>query len=147
VRDGHKIDFAHIDGDHRPKGVAQDINDVLSCPAFDGVMLLHDVMNQGVRDGLNLVKFEDYPDVVYVDYNFVPGYMSKRRGRNFRAMWGGIALVLVDRSHQSAIREEMVSSGIRQDRFYDPHRMYRPFSDVRQFRRKWADRIRRKNPF
>jgi hypothetical protein len=146
VRDGETIDFAHVDGDHRPQGVAQDINDILSCPAFDGVMVLHDVMNQGVRDGLDLVKFEDYPDVVFVDYDFVRGYMSKRRGRNHLAMWGGIALVIVDRSHQFKIREEMVSSGIRQNRFYDAHRLYRPFSDARQLVRRSADWIRRRRP-
>jgi hypothetical protein len=143
VRDGQTIDFAHVDGDHRPHGVAQDVNDILSCPAFDGVMLLHDVMNQGVRDGLDLVKFEEYPDVVYVDYDFVRGFMSKRRGRNHLAMWGGIGLVIVDRSHQFKVREEMVSSGIRQNRFYDAHRLYRPFSDMRHFARRSSDWVRR----
>jgi len=143
VRDGGTIDFAHVDGDHRPEGVAQDINDILRCPAFDGVMLLHDVMNQGVRDGLDLVKFEQYPDVVYVDYDFVPGYASRRRGRNFLAMWGGIGLVVVDRSHQFKIRDGMASSGIRQDRFYQSHRLYRPFSDARHLLQRSTDWVKR----
>jgi Methyltransferase domain len=146
IGDGQVIDFAHVDGDHRPKGVAQDINDILSCPAFDGVMVMHDVMNQGVRDGLDMVKFEDYPDVVYVDYDFVRGYMSKKRGRNHLAMWGGIGLVIVDRSHQFKIREEYVSAGIRQDRFYDAHRLYRPLSDARQFVRRSGNWVRRRRP-
>jgi hypothetical protein len=144
VDDGATIDFAHVDGDHRPEGVAQDINDILSCPAFDGVMLLHDVMNQGVRDGLDLVRFEQYPDVAYVDYDFVPGYASRRRGRNFLAMWGGIGLVIVDRSRQFEIRDGMASSGIRQDRFYPSHRLYRPFSDARHLVLRSTDWLKRR---
>jgi hypothetical protein len=153
VRDGATIDFAHVDGDHTPAGVAQDITDILRCPAFDGVMVLHDVMNQSVRDGLDLVGFERFPDVVYVDYDFVPGHMTRARDRSYRELWGGIGLVLVDRSHQFRVREKMVSSGIRQDRFYSTHRLLRPLSDAsalpfraRRVAARWKARGRRLLP-
>lgn len=131
VCDGATIDFAHVDGDHTSAGAAQDITDLISCPAFDGVMLIHDVANQDVRDGLDLVRFERFPDVIYVDYNFVPGRMTKRRGEGeFCQLWGGIGLVIVDRSHQFKPSDDMASRGIRQDRYFDLNRLIRPISNV-----------------
>jgi Methyltransferase domain len=131
VCDGAIIDFAHVDGDHSSTGVARDITDLLRCPTFDGVMLLHDVANQSVRDGLDRVDFERFPDVVYVDYDFIPGHMTKRRGDGaFRELWGGFGLVIVDRSHQFRPRGGTVSHGIRQDRFYNLNRLMRLLSNV-----------------
>jgi Methyltransferase domain len=157
VSDGATVDFAHVDGDHSSVGVAQDITDLLSCPAFDGVMLLHDVANQDVRDGLDLVGFERFPDVVYVDYDFVPGRMQRRRNGvsgsvegAFRELWGGIGLVIVDRSHQFRPRDGTVSRGIRQDRYYDFNRLMRPLSDFGRIpiraRRYFAGHVTRKLP-
>lgn len=117
--DGTVIDFAHIDGDHTAAGAACDITDIISCPAFDGVMLIHDTANQDVRSGLDLVHFESFPDVAYVDYDFVPGRVTKRRDAPESGQrWGGLGLVVVDRSQQFRPHDDWVSHGIRQDRFY-----------------------------
>jgi len=142
VRDGATIDFAHVDGDHSSAGAAQDVTDLLQCSAFNGVMLLHDVANQGVRDGLDMVRFERFPDVVYVDYDFVPGHMTKRRGDPaFRSLWGGIGMVIVDRSHQFKPMDGTVSRGIRQDRFYNINRLMRPLSAVGRIPVRFEDRL------
>jgi Methyltransferase domain len=149
VRRGATIDFVHIDGDHSSAGVAQDITDLLSCPAFDGVMLLHDVANQSVRDGLDRVGFERFPDVVSVDYDFIPGHMTKRRDETFRQLWGGLGLVIVDRSHQFRPRDGTVSNGIRQDRFYNINRLMRLLSNVGRMSmraRRFARRLIRSQP-
>jgi hypothetical protein len=114
-------------------------------------MLLHDVANQSVRDSLDLVGFERFPDVVYVDYDFVPGHMTKRRGDDaFRELWGGFGLVIVDRSHQFKPRDGTVSHGIRQDRFYNINRLMRLLSNLGRMpmrARRFAGRLIRSQPF
>jgi hypothetical protein len=119
VNGGMTIDFAHVDGDHTAAGAARDITDLLGCPAFDGIMLIHDTANQDVRAGLDLAHFEDFPDVAYVDYDFIPGRMTKRYDTGESGqLWGGIGLVITDRSRQFTPNGEWASRGIRQDRYY-----------------------------
>jgi methyltransferase family protein len=118
VRDGAVIGFAHVDGDHETEGAARDIADLLGSPAFDGIMLIHDSANPGVRAGIDLALSRGFPGVAYVDYDFVPGRMGKRQDAEPGQVWGGIALIAVDRSGQFRLNREWASQGIRQDRFY-----------------------------
>jgi hypothetical protein len=81
-------------------------------------MLIHDAANPGVRAGIDLALSREFPGVAYVDYDFVPGRMAKRHDAEPGQAWGGIALILVDRSGGFALNREWASQGIRQDRFY-----------------------------
>lgn len=118
---GMTAGFAHVDGDHDTEGVARDLTDLLESPAFDGVMLIHDTANPGVRAGLDLADFAQFPHVAYVDYDFVPGRLVKRQDiGDDGQLWGGIGLVLVDRSGRFRVNREWASQGIRQDRYYSP---------------------------
>lgn len=75
---GRLIDFALIDGDHSFEGIRHDLLALLESPACRrSVMLVHDTMNAEVRAGIESVPLDTYPNVVYYDLEFVPGYMYR----------------------------------------------------------------------
>ncbi len=96
AREGRRVDFALVDGDHSPEGVKRDVEDLLSAEAVaDTVILVHDTMNELVRAGLERVAYENYPGVGYVELDFVPGYMLREPSLRDE-LWGGLGLIVVE---------------------------------------------------
>lgn len=96
------VDFALVDGDHTAEGVRRDLDALLASPAVKrSVILIHDTANEIVRDGLERVRYADYPMVSFHDLDFVSGHLSDG-GPFHHQLWGGLGLVVVDGS--SAVR-------------------------------------------
>lgn len=51
--------------------------------------------NEIVREGLEAAALDTRPNVVYVDLDFVPGYLVRAEPFHHEA-WGGLGLVIVD---------------------------------------------------
>jgi hypothetical protein len=93
---GTHVDFALVDGDHSAEGARADMIDLLESPAVQNcVILAHDGLNEHVRAGLDSVPYEDYNKVVWVDLDFVPGYVAEVPEYHGHC-WGGLGLVIVD---------------------------------------------------
>ncbi len=94
---GRNVDFCLVDGDHTADGVRRDLVDLLDSPAISRtVIVIHDTLNEVVRQGLFAAKIDERPEVSYVDLDFVPGHLSSD-GPFEGQLWGGLGLVLVDR--------------------------------------------------
>ena len=93
---GRNVDFALVDGDHTAEGVKTDMEALLASPAVRRcVILIHDTVNEVVRDGLERVSYDAYPRVAFVDLDFVGGHLSNQ-GDYENQLWGGLGLVIVD---------------------------------------------------
>jgi hypothetical protein len=120
---GRTVDFVLIDGDHSFEGVAADLTTVLRSPATDrSVILVHDSMNAEVRAGIESVGVDAYEKVVYLELDFVPGYIY-RQGAARGSAWGGLALVLTD-SRRSADYAESVRQTLYHEPFEPLHRAH-----------------------
>jgi Methyltransferase domain len=89
-----QVDFVLIDGDHSPDGVRTDLINLLASPVCrHTVILLHDTMNAGVRQGIASADIARAAQVVYVEMDFVAGYEFS--GGDFDGQrWGGLGLVV-----------------------------------------------------
>jgi hypothetical protein len=76
--------------------VRQDIEDLLDSPAVaDTVILIHDTANEGVRRGVDAVRFAAWPKVSHVELDWIPGQLFAEPAlRN--ELWYGLGLVVVD---------------------------------------------------
>jgi Methyltransferase domain len=119
---GQNVDFVLVDGDHSSEGVKKDMEDLLASDAIRStVIVAHDTMNEVVRDGLERVRYADFPKVAYVELDMVAGYMFQEESlRN--ELWGGLGLVLVDGS-------QATGTDPRQDRYYEAFRLIRATRD------------------
>lgn len=112
---GETVDLALVDGDHSYAGVRSDLQALLASRSMSrSVILLHDTMNAEVRAGIESVGLDRHPSVVYIELDFVPGYVY-RRGSARDTAWGGLGLVVVD-----AERREAYGVAPRQDLYYEP---------------------------
>jgi predicted O-methyltransferase YrrM len=94
---GGNVDFVLVDGDHSAEGARKDMVDLLSSGALQtSVIVAHDTLNEEVRQGLCEVDYDAF-DVGWVDLDFVPGYVARTPER-LGECWGGLGLVVVDRS-------------------------------------------------
>lgn len=107
------VDFVLVDGDHSADGAEQDLRDLLSSDAIgQTVILMHDTLNDEVREGFGRVALGDFEKVVYGDLDFVAGHLSE--GGDFHhQLWGGLGLVIVDGGG------EKIGGGREGERFYD----------------------------
>jgi hypothetical protein len=98
TRQGRRVDFVMVDGDHSPEGIRRDLEDLLDSDAVArAVILFHDVANERVRQGIEAVGFEEWPKVVRVELDWIAGKLfAEPAPRN--ELWGGIGLVVVDDS-------------------------------------------------
>jgi hypothetical protein len=113
---GRHVDFALVDGDHSFEGVADDLRMLLDSPSTArSVILVHDSMNEEIRQGIESVRLDDYGKVIYYELDFVPGYIY-REGEARHAVWGGIGLILCDTQRSAAY-----SPSPRQWRYYEPY--------------------------
>lgn len=109
------VDFVLVDGDHSAPGVAQDMRDLLDSPAAgNGVIVMHDTMNEEVRRGLEAVDYAAWPHVRYVELDFVAGFLF--RGNLENELWGGLGLVVLD-----AEQPRPAGGPARQMRYHDTH--------------------------
>lgn len=117
--DGRNVNFALIDGDHSSEGVRADLLNLLRSAALSRTLiLLHDTMNEDCRDGIESVAFDDFPNVRYVELDFLTGYMG-RTAPFVGQLWGGFGVVLVD-----AERDPGIPGSIEGDpRYFDAHSM------------------------
>jgi Methyltransferase domain len=92
------VDLVLVDGDHSPEGVRRDVEELLDSRALARtVILIHDTANEGVRQGLDAVRFAAWPKVAHVELDWIPGQLFAEAAlRN--ELWYGIGLVLVDSS-------------------------------------------------
>ena len=112
---GRTVDFALVDGDHSFEGVAGDLRALLASPAARRtVILVHDSTNAEVRAGIESVGLDSYPHVVYLELDFVPGYVL-RVGSAANTVWGGLALVVTGAERSPAYAESP-----RQPLYYEP---------------------------
>ena len=115
ARAGDQLDFVLVDGDHSYEGVKRDLELLLGSPcAARAVILVHDTMNAEVRAGVESVRCERYPGVVYYELDFVPGYVY-RKGIARNTAWGGLGLILTDRE-----RCGQYADSPRQDLYHEP---------------------------
>jgi hypothetical protein len=114
AEEARNVDFVLVDGDHSTAGVKQDLEDLLASPAVGkSIILLHDTANETVRTGIELVPFEAYPKVAYVELDLVAGYMF-REPQLLHELWGGLGLVVVD-----GARLGYFAPSVRQQRYYE----------------------------
>jgi hypothetical protein len=106
AREGRNVDFALVDGDHRPDGARQDLEALLDSPALgQSTIVMHDTMNESVRGAFERIDWDARGKVAYADLSFVQLDQS-RTGLGER--WGGLGLVLLDESRSSASRVGVV---------------------------------------
>jgi Methyltransferase domain len=113
AEEGQNVDFVLVDGDHSADGAEEDLRDLLASPAVGRTaILMHDTLNDEVREGFARIDFGDVGKVVHSDLDFVVGHLS--RGGDFaEQLWGGMGLVLVDDGGEQI-------AGIGGDIFWDP---------------------------
>jgi hypothetical protein len=137
--EGRRVDFALVDGDHSPEGVKRDVEDLLSADAVvDTVILVHDTMNERVREGLEQVAYESYPGVGYVELDLVPGYMFREPSLRYE-LWGGLGLILVEPG-----QSRPPGQSPRQMRYHDAHELIAQAKETRlelERHREWLDAV------
>ncbi len=111
VKAQRQIDFVLVDGDHSRAGVEADMTNLLHSPALrTTVILLHDCANEGVRQGArNAILKAD--GLAYADLSFVAP--PTRRSSPLRESWGGLGIVVVDRSGELWTLERQVLPNVR----------------------------------
>lgn len=112
--DGENVDFVLVDGDHSADGAEEDLRDLIRSPAIrQSVILMHDTLNDEVREGFRRIDLTSEEKVVHADFDFVGGHLSE--GGDFHhQLWGGLGLVLVD-----VDGEKIGGAGREGERFYD----------------------------
>jgi predicted O-methyltransferase YrrM len=119
---GQNVDFVLVDGDHSSEGVKKDMEDLLVSDAIQRtVIVAHDTINEVVRDGLERVRYEDFPKVAYVELDMVAGHLFQEPAL-LNEMWGGIGLVVVDAS-------QTADGDPRQSRYYEAFQITRAMRD------------------
>jgi hypothetical protein len=104
---GRNVDFVIVDGDHSPDGVRRDIEDLLNSRAVArSVILIHDTANEGVRSGIDAVRFAAWPKVVHVELDWIPGQLFAEPALRDE-LWYGLGLVLVDAGRTSYLSESV----------------------------------------
>jgi Methyltransferase domain len=121
--EGTNVDFVLVDGDHSADGAEEDLRDLLASPAIGRtVILMHDTLNDEVREGFSRIDYADVPKVVHSDLDFLVGHLS--RGGDFHhQLWGGMGLVIVDTDGEKI-------AGIGGDAFFDPFEVFSAIRDA-----------------
>lgn len=105
-----------IDGDHSRNGVHQDIQNALTYYAQEQELFIicHDSFNPQCRQGMLDVDYEAFPNVHFVEIDFIPGvyHYEAFDTAEARSMWGGLALLHVKpqkRENPLVVRESQKS--------------------------------------
>jgi hypothetical protein len=90
-REGAKVGFILIDGDHAEAGVRTDVRSLLAyrprCPLY---VLFHDTFNPRVRGAIARADWASSPYVHAVELDLTTGSVISKR-----EMWGGLGLALM----------------------------------------------------
>lgn len=129
-REGRRINFALVDGDHSTAGVRADVQDILDSRLLDGVMLFHDTMNPVVRKGLRQVGFSGCANLRYVDLDFVPGFVGAYGSELAGELWGGIGIAVISESPTPQALPLSGSKGPWQDGHHTPYALSRLVAEV-----------------
>ena len=93
---GRNVDFVLLAADRAPGGTRSNLQALLDSPALaESTILIHPVVDQRVRPGLDAVRFAAWPKVAHVEVDFLPGYMLADEPVRHQ-LAGGLALVLID---------------------------------------------------
>ena len=113
-----------VDGDHTADGAERDLRDLLASDAIRRtVIVLHDTLNDLVRDGLGRIDYAAEPKVVYADLDFIAGHLGYG-GPFHHELWGGLGMVVVD------VGGDRISAGSEDGgRFYDLFELLSPVRD------------------
>jgi hypothetical protein len=94
--DKRDLQFVLIDGDHSEDGVRRDILDVLKYrPRTSLWILMHDSFNPDCRRAMKSIDWEANPHVHWINYDFIPGFLSNLPGWEDQ-MWCGFALAYLE---------------------------------------------------
>lgn len=114
-KNGEKLSFVLIDGDHSTAGVRADINSILKnyVPLTDLVVIFHDSFNPICRKGIITADWQECPYVHYVDVDYLPGVFFNETYKNSvkGSMWGGLSLAIlkpVKRESNLDIRQSLL---------------------------------------
>lgn len=117
AEEGKNVDFVLVDGDHSADGAEEDLRDLLASDAIGHTaIVMHDTLNDEVREGFERIDFNGEDKVVHADLDFVVGHLS--RGGDFHhQLWGGMGLALVESGGEKI-------AGIGGSDFYDPFEIF-----------------------
>jgi cephalosporin hydroxylase len=91
-----ELGFVLIDGDHTEEGVRQDIQAVLKYRPVSALwILMHDSFNPDCRRAMKSIDWENNPHVHWINYDFIPGFLSNLPGWEDQ-MWCGFALAYLE---------------------------------------------------
>jgi hypothetical protein len=90
------VDFVLVDGDHSADGAERDLRDLLVSDAIRRtVIVLHDTINDLVREGFRRIDYASERKVVYADLDVVGGHLGYG-GPFHHELWGGLGIIVVD---------------------------------------------------
>jgi len=94
------LGFVLIDGDHSEAGVRTDILEILKyIPVSPLWLLMHDSFNPDCRRAMKSIDWRAYPHVHWVNFDFIPGFLSSIPGWE-NQMWCGLALAYLDQTQR-----------------------------------------------
>ncbi len=128
---GRNVDFALVDGDHSADGVRADVEALLDSPAVGSTLIvLHDTMNEAVREGVAAARPGERPGVVHWDLDLLESFVDKGP---LAERWGGLGVIVVERD--AAPAAELLASPSR-SRQRKPHALlWSLLAPVRRLRR------------
>jgi len=85
------------------------------------VILVHDTMNAEIRSGIESLRLDDHPKIVYYEPDFVPGYVYQE-GECRGAVWGVLAC-----SSPTPAASPAYSRGPRQTLYCEPFSLFHRF--------------------
>jgi Methyltransferase domain len=123
--EGVNVDFVLVDGDHTADGAERDLRDLLASDAIRRtVIVLHDTLNDLVREGFRRIDYAAEHKVAYADLDFVGGHLGYG-GPFHHQLWGGLGIVVVD-----AEGHRVSDEGDDQGRFYELFELLSPVRDA-----------------
>ena len=97
-KEGRRLDFILVDGDHTRKGVYRDLEAIFKYPHKHPItILMHDSFNPECRKGIRTFLESHTEFVTYAELDYVTG--SYWHNGTYREMWGGLALINYDPQH------------------------------------------------
>jgi hypothetical protein len=96
VDEDRNVDFVLVDGGHDTEGVCKDVVALLeSSSTANTIIVLHNTMNEHVREGIEQASVEGYAKVSAFELDAVPGYLLKE-GKFKGELWGGLGIIKTD---------------------------------------------------